>query len=762
MGSEFQAIPARSLDEARQALTRVLPRAIILDILLGGAGQLELPRRGQGRSRPPPGPDHRRDHGRGSGEGVRPRRRRVRREAGRARVAPARAPPPGAGHSRPAPASWSSTTTRSSATWSASASRTSRSRRRPPARRDSTRPAGRRRTSSSWTSRCRACRATDVLARARRRCRHPGDPGRRPDRAELDDLERRSSGGARRRRGLQGHARARRARERFDRDAGPPGAGVEVHAMPDADPVTLLNVDDYAPGLYARSRALASGRLHRARGVDRDGGAASRRRAQARPGLARRQHAGHERAGGLPPAQERPRHLLGPRVARLGDGHHRRGPAAGARVRGGHVSDRAGGDGRADRDRPGAAPAARGRDGAPGAGAPVPGHPRSHARDPLHEGRRRPVSPREPRVRAAQRPFGGRPEGAARRRAVRSGHRRQALGGARAGSPRDPAGHRVRGAARPGTAGPRLPSDQVPGVRLGAAALRRLHHRHGHHAAQAGRPGVPGPPGPRAGRPARRGERQPDEGRLPGHAVARAPDAHRRHPRVGPGAHHRSARRGDPPSRAGEHRAERASASPADRRPPGSLSHHRGQAAARPARGRSGSGADRRHRDRAPGGPGEGDPDRQLPRDRHRHRHGRFRAAPAGVLEPPVERGEVHAPRRPGGSPSRARGLARAGPGQRQRRGHPQGDDLRDLRSVPAGRQHDDPHARRAGARPGHRPEPRGAPGRHGLGLELRGRRGRDVHGDAPGRPDPDHQAGGGRPTSSGRTKARAATASAC
>ena len=35
-GSEFQAIPARSLEEARQALTRVLPRAIILDILMGG------------------------------------------------------------------------------------------------------------------------------------------------------------------------------------------------------------------------------------------------------------------------------------------------------------------------------------------------------------------------------------------------------------------------------------------------------------------------------------------------------------------------------------------------------------------------------------------------------------------------------------------------------------------------------------------------------------------------------------------------------
>jgi CheY-like chemotaxis protein len=35
-GSEFQVIPARSLDEARQALTGVRPRAVILDILLGG------------------------------------------------------------------------------------------------------------------------------------------------------------------------------------------------------------------------------------------------------------------------------------------------------------------------------------------------------------------------------------------------------------------------------------------------------------------------------------------------------------------------------------------------------------------------------------------------------------------------------------------------------------------------------------------------------------------------------------------------------
>ena len=34
--TEFQAIPARSVDEARQLLVRIRPRAIILDILLGG------------------------------------------------------------------------------------------------------------------------------------------------------------------------------------------------------------------------------------------------------------------------------------------------------------------------------------------------------------------------------------------------------------------------------------------------------------------------------------------------------------------------------------------------------------------------------------------------------------------------------------------------------------------------------------------------------------------------------------------------------
>ena len=39
--------------------------------------------------------------------------------------------------------------------------------------------------------------------------------------------------------------------------------------MPESAPVTLLNVDDYAPGLYARSTGVAAGRLHGAGGRQR-------------------------------------------------------------------------------------------------------------------------------------------------------------------------------------------------------------------------------------------------------------------------------------------------------------------------------------------------------------------------------------------------------------------------------------------------------------------------------------------------------------
>ena len=58
----------------------------------------------------------------------------------------------------------------------------------------------------------------------------------------------------------------------------------------------------------------------------------------------------------------------------------------------------------------------------------------------------------------------------------------------------------------------------------------------------------------RRARPRRRGARQPAEGRVPGHAVARAAHAAQRHPRLGVAAA-RSARRGGPhPEGAGDRR----------------------------------------------------------------------------------------------------------------------------------------------------------------------------------------------------------------
>ena len=44
--------------------------------------------------------------------------------------------------------------------------------------------------------------------------------------------------------------------------------------MAEAGPITLLNVDDYAPGLYARSRALRQAGFTVLEAVHRHGGAA--------------------------------------------------------------------------------------------------------------------------------------------------------------------------------------------------------------------------------------------------------------------------------------------------------------------------------------------------------------------------------------------------------------------------------------------------------------------------------------------------------
>ena len=81
-GSGFQVLPARTLDEARQALTRMSTAGDHPGHPPGRRpGQLELPRRGRNPISPSVRSDHRRDDGRGSGEGVRPRRGCLRREA---------------------------------------------------------------------------------------------------------------------------------------------------------------------------------------------------------------------------------------------------------------------------------------------------------------------------------------------------------------------------------------------------------------------------------------------------------------------------------------------------------------------------------------------------------------------------------------------------------------------------------------------------------------------------------------------------------
>ena len=81
-----------------------------------------------------------------------------------------------------------------------------------------------------------------------------------------------------------------------------------------------------------------------------------------------------------------------------------------------------------------------------------------------------------------------------------------------------------------------------------------------------------------------------------------------------------------------------------------------------------------------------------------RPRLGRPRQAPAGGLEPALERRQVHAQRRARAGQTRARQLARRDRRERHGRGHPAGVPAARLRPLPPGRQQDDAPARRAGA----------------------------------------------------------------
>ena len=102
--------------------------------------------------------------------------------------------------------------------------------------------------------------------------------------------------------------------------------------------------------------------------------------------------------------------------------------------------------------------------------------------------------------------------------------------------------------------------------------------------------------------------------------------------------------------------------------------------------------------------------------------------AAAGRLEPAVQRHQVHAEGRQGPDPARARELAhrdqRGGHGRR----HQAGVHSASVRTVPAGRRVDDAQVRRPRPRAVDREEPRRAARRHRQGRERRRRPGDDRH----------------------------------
>ena len=102
--------------------------------------------------------------------------------------------------------------------------------------------------------------------------------------------------------------------------------------------------------------------------------------------------------------------------------------------------------------------------------------------------------------------------------------------------------------------------------------------------------------------------------------------------------------------------------------------------------------------------------------------------APAGHLEPAVQRHQVHAEGRPGAGPARTGELPdrdqRGGHGRR----HQAGVHSASLRTVPAGGCVHDAQVRRPRPRAVHRQEPRRAARRHRQGREPRRRQGDDRH----------------------------------
>ncbi|TMA66407.1 MAG: GAF domain-containing protein, partial [Deltaproteobacteria bacterium] len=231
--------------------------------------------------------------------------------------------------------------------------------------------------------------------------------------------------------------------------------------------------------------------------------------------------------------------------------------------------------------------------------------------------------------------------------------------------------------------------------------------------------------------------RQPRQGRVLRDALPRAAHAPRGHPVVGaPPALGPARRRRDGPRRPDD-RPQRAAAGAAHQRPARRVAHRRGQARARPRCGRSRRGG-RGGGERVPSRGGRG-----RARGRCHHRPLARCAArrpgspPAGDVEPPLERDQVHAARRAHRDPSRARGVGGDDCGERHGPRHWRRPPAARLRALSSGRGPGHTPPRRARPRLDHRPSPGRAPRRHGGGREPGRARGSDVHrppAAAPGR----------------------------
>ena len=292
--------------------------------------------------------------------------------------------------------------------------------------------------------------------------------------------------------------------------------------------------------------------------------------------------------------------------------------------------------------------------------------------------------------------------------AVRSEPALQAdAGGSRAG-PELPAGPRPFEHRRPSAAGS---SSDIPIRGCSASTDEHLDRQPGRARRHRRRQRAPLSRGAGGRRGGRGGE--PREGRVPRDALARAADAADRDRGLGEPAEARALRRRRDGARARHHPPQRDRAEPDHRRAARRVADHHRQAAARPARGRrrrprEGGGRDgdaRRQR--------EGHPPAADPGPGGELRHGRSRPAPAGVLEPALQRHQVHAQERPRPGERPVDRLERRGRRGRHGPRHRPRVPAPHLRALHPGRFLQHPHGARPGPRPLHRAPAGGAARRH-------------------------------------------------